>query len=339
MTPMPRKRTAFTLIELLVVIAIIAILAAILFPVFAKAREKARQTACLSNMKQMGSATLMYLTDYDQTYYAHRFNGPNGVDVNPVVAETGGAASPLTGHARSRIFWATLLQPYTKSYDIFKCPSNPNAWVKYNPDDSTYPCSNNTGSSGCDGVGYGMQNSYGHNDGWMSPASPYDGGATGVAVINESQVSRPSRTILIADATYYGVCPDVNAESGIQPHYDGNTLASFTPNNSSDATWLSTEGGFYTHYWRNMGGDQWSWAKPYPGTGATTDAAGELTRGNSRHSGFVNCQFVDGHVKALKYEDAVSNLCYWVIDAPIQSKKADGTVAATNSDHSSVCGG
>ncbi|PIY51745.1 MAG: hypothetical protein COZ06_04120, partial [Armatimonadetes bacterium CG_4_10_14_3_um_filter_66_18] len=60
-------RRGFTLIELLVVIAIIAILAAILFPVFAKAREKARQTACLSNLKQLGLSIIMYANDYDET--------------------------------------------------------------------------------------------------------------------------------------------------------------------------------------------------------------------------------------------------------------------------------
>jgi len=63
------KRYAFTLIELLVVIAIIAILAAILFPVFAQAREKARQASCLSHMKQIGLATRMYLQDYDETWF------------------------------------------------------------------------------------------------------------------------------------------------------------------------------------------------------------------------------------------------------------------------------
>ncbi len=105
-----RNATGFTLIELLVVIAIIAILAAILFPVFAKAREKARQTACLSNMKQIGTGLLMYVQDYDELY--------------PL--RYGGACPPDCENDKPRS-WKNMVAPYIKNYGIYKCPSNPAA--------------------------------------------------------------------------------------------------------------------------------------------------------------------------------------------------------------------
>ena len=95
-------KRGFTLIELLVVIAIIAILAAILFPVFAKAREKARQSSCLSNLKQIGLATLQYVQDYDERLPCRWYNG----EVNPNYT-----------HAQAQI------EPYCKNRQIFICPS------------------------------------------------------------------------------------------------------------------------------------------------------------------------------------------------------------------------
>jgi prepilin-type N-terminal cleavage/methylation domain-containing protein len=97
----------FTLIELLVVIAIIAILAAILFPVFAQAREKARQTACLSNEKQIGLAILMYIEDYDEQF-------PSGSRYNPF------NPNPLA----IGLGWAGQIFPYTKNAGILKCPDD-----------------------------------------------------------------------------------------------------------------------------------------------------------------------------------------------------------------------
>jgi len=100
----------FTLIELLVVIAIIAILAAILFPVFAQAREKARQASCLSNTKQMGLGIMMYVQDYDETYSpAYYYNDPL----------TGGNLDATGIHQ-----WSGLIQPYVKNEQIFVCPSD-----------------------------------------------------------------------------------------------------------------------------------------------------------------------------------------------------------------------
>ena len=98
------KRTGFTLIELLVVIAIIAILAAILFPVFAKAREKARQSSCLSNVKQLTLAILSYAQDYDECL------PPDGT-------------LPLAGGYPSPPFWDQMLLPYLKNTQILVCPS------------------------------------------------------------------------------------------------------------------------------------------------------------------------------------------------------------------------
>lgn len=104
----PRRTEGFTLIELLVVIAIIAILAAILFPVFAQAREKARQTACLSNTKQIGTGLMMYMQDYDGV----AFNCPN--------AKPGGHYGNTPGIA---VWWTEVLMPYIKNKQVFACPS------------------------------------------------------------------------------------------------------------------------------------------------------------------------------------------------------------------------
>ncbi len=102
----PMKK-AFTLIELLVAIAIIAILAAILFPVFAQAREKARQTACLSNVKQLSLGLMQYVQDFDETY-------PTAV--------IGGSAA-ISAVQPSAYTWAWAIHPYLKNEQIFSCPS------------------------------------------------------------------------------------------------------------------------------------------------------------------------------------------------------------------------
>ena len=96
-----RRQAGFTLIELLVVIAIIAILAAILFPVFARARENARKASCLSNSKQLGMALLQYAQDYDESAVPY-------------------TTGPSTGY---EISWTELLMPYIKNSQVLMCPS------------------------------------------------------------------------------------------------------------------------------------------------------------------------------------------------------------------------
>lgn len=162
-----RTHRAFTLIELLVVIAIIAILAAILFPVFAQAREKARQTSCLSNQRQMSLGILMYAQDYDESF-------PFGLD------------------AEWKIGWPVYAQPYARNYGIFRCPSDSNLAFGFSWIDASWA---------------GITVSYGANgyfdctngcqlkgimspmaQGWILPDSKSLG-----------SVSRPAETILLAD--------------------------------------------------------------------------------------------------------------------------------------------
>jgi prepilin-type N-terminal cleavage/methylation domain-containing protein/prepilin-type processing-associated H-X9-DG protein len=140
--PLPGRKGAFTLIELLVVIAIIAILAAILFPVFSQAREKARTTACLSNTKQLGLAFMMYTQDYDETMpgaYMESYgtaaggspNAANGNNCpNTSVAGKLGAwmyqcdfdsgSNDISNYDPSQ----GTLYPYTKNAQIFVCPTD-----------------------------------------------------------------------------------------------------------------------------------------------------------------------------------------------------------------------
>lgn len=99
------RRKGFTLIELLVVIAIIAILAAILFPVFAKARENARKANCLSNLKQIGTGMLQYAQDYDEFLPA--------------------------GDRTAQVWWYDIVQPYIKNRDVYRCPSRPDQNLGY----------------------------------------------------------------------------------------------------------------------------------------------------------------------------------------------------------------
>src|SRR5213592_1511192 len=105
-----RRKLGFTLIELLVVIAIIAILAAILFPVFAQVRQKARLTSCLSNLKQLGSALSMYVQDYDEMLTPHLDRWPKG------------KPSPDVGTSVVANSMKAAWGPYIKNDGVFRCP-------------------------------------------------------------------------------------------------------------------------------------------------------------------------------------------------------------------------
>jgi len=257
------KRTrGFTLIELLVVIAIIALLAAILFPVFAKVREKARQISCNSNLRQMGLAFAQYTNDYDDTLPCGQ---PTGI----------GAAPQGFG-------WAGELYPYVKSAGVFACP-----------DDTTTPQTNVVG-----GITYTLQPvSYAYNRN-LSAASSSGNGVGGTI----SSMTAPTSTVLLYEVTggfnpakisgvgFYNVADlSTTSEQGSATVVFGNPGHAFSPagvgTSASNSVWpfiLQATG--YTG-----GSKQQVSQQPQYFTGA-----------DGRHTGGSNFLACDGHVKWLR---------------------------------------
>ena len=276
-------KKAFTLIELLVVIAIIAILAAILFPVFAQAREKARQASCLSNTKQMGLGVMMYSQDYDETMPpAYYYNATSGGNLD---------ASGI--HQ-----WSGITQPYVKNGQIFVCPSD-----KINGQTPT--------NAGAPAV-YDEQApriSYTANEQVMPRPR---GGVGGVLVgqpqrvVSLASIDAPASVIAITEFTDY-----LNALSGTGP---GGTF--YKSHRPSDALARDAAGTVAYDTSKDVGGDpiyalSGEAAKaifaaqpsaPFGGGGYP-----HLIYVNSgRHSGGNTFTFCDGHSKWLKVEQTLN---------------------------------
>ncbi|HZT43620.1 MAG TPA: DUF1559 domain-containing protein [Chthonomonadaceae bacterium] len=200
-----RNRQAFTLIELLVVIAIIAILAAILFPVFAQAREKARSISCLSNWKQLDTAVQMYVQDYDESfpYWNWTLNADgsggsfmcSGLNSGP----TGGC-----GHFES--FWVNAIYPYVKNGQIFYCPDEKNTWTLRGLF-STVGWSAENPPVGIDPSLLDYKISVGINEPLLygelfkdGPWSSQGGGYTGTTL---ASLDKPANVMLLADSPAY----------------------------------------------------------------------------------------------------------------------------------------
>ncbi len=168
------NRPGFTLIELLVVIAIIAILAAILFPVFARAREAARQTSCRSNLKQIATAANMYTTDYDEVKVPSANCGGPTLETGVAAGANSGCPSGFIG------LWQHRIHPYVKNTGLFNCPSH-----------RTFTYSGQyTGN-----FGYGMNRAL--SGSWSDAA-----------------ITRPADLIYFADSYYYLVRPSDGSNAG-----------------------------------------------------------------------------------------------------------------------------
>jgi prepilin-type N-terminal cleavage/methylation domain-containing protein/prepilin-type processing-associated H-X9-DG protein len=183
----PSRESGFTLIELLVVIAVIAVLAGILLPVFAQAREKARMTACSSNIGQIARALVLYTQDYDEAFPCIYFRGFSGRFTKDF-------------HGNRIVTWRNALRPYLNSIDVFACPSNP----FHNPIAGSLCVTPPVPGSNADGwevePGQRMPVSYGMN---ACAASWIPMDQKGAAPpLRQSQLARPAETILVNESRW-----------------------------------------------------------------------------------------------------------------------------------------
>jgi prepilin-type N-terminal cleavage/methylation domain-containing protein/prepilin-type processing-associated H-X9-DG protein len=261
MNPSQRRPHGFTLIELLVVIAIIAILAAILFPVFAQARAKARQISCLSNAKQMGLAVGMYTQDYDGQYFGYRISSPDWTDgaVNPANCPNANNCYP------NRHFWNQIIQPYIKNYQVSVCPSA--RLLKYNIIDAN------------NGI-YGGQESYALNS-FMTNAN-YSG-----LGINEAAIVEPANTLFIHDSDYYHSLPSARNRNG---------AVVATLQLLGDPAGYDWAANGYLDQWINSGaGCDTQNQDVTTAAGMTACIADQ----GQRHTNQVNIVWCDGHAKSI----------------------------------------
>lgn len=257
-------KRGFTLIELLVVIAIIAILAAILFPVFAQAREAARKTSCLSNFKQVALGISMYQQDYDEVM---------------VQSDSGGIGLPGWGFGRPDYVWPELVQPYIKNWQIFRCPSDPNAndaALSHDPNTDAPIGPNDPNYH----YAWGERADVGLNYVFLSPWVVLPNGYVGSQSTSLAAINQTASTILFIDTIW-----DRDSGSGA-PKGGGNWTveAPCTKDengNSLTPTYFQGYGGWVPNTTGKAPYSWLEWGGAYP-----------------RHNKMINVAFCDGHAKS-----------------------------------------
>jgi len=247
------------LIELLVVIAIIAILAAILFPVFAQARESARTTSCLSNTKQLGLGVLQYIQDYDEKFPLWIYCD-NVSAANPVVAGPGTADTPWGPWKNNHIGWDKTTQPYIKNVQVFKCPSN-DIGVETQAD----PPDGHDDSAPTGSVNYSMNSHL---------------NAREQSAVSQAKVRFPAVCVLLSESSKASSTGESSCETDAEWGWNGGHAHQLNGDGNVGAGWDSTYDNSIQALCKTGSHSQW----------------GQSDRLRA-HKGGANYAFVDGHSK------------------------------------------
>lgn len=266
--PASRRLAAFTLIDLLVVIAVIAILDAIPFPVFAQARDKARQASCLSNIKQLGLAVSMYTQDYDEMF--------------PVHAYWEGNWNTSEGKAE---YWQGRVLPYIKSLDVFRCPSD-----------------SGTSAGTADGSDAGARVSYAFNS--VVGTDQVQGEMRGIIMAvpswavgsvpgqSLSAVRRPAESIMLGEQHTGDVA------SHVTRWWWGESSNSTPVNSMIFQTMVDATFEAVPPLWGGMPGPNGARTETTPDS--KKFGWGQNGAISAKHAGMSNFVFADGHAKAMK---------------------------------------
>jgi len=287
-------RKAFTLIELLVVIAIIAILAAILFPVFAQAKDSAKQTQCVSNTKQMGLGAIMYAGDNDDVLPRHDNNGSCTYgEVGCDQPDWGDFRYPSRGGEKDVMYFG-VIQPYVKNNKIGVCPAlGDTKWSAVMSSPGTYGVTAPTGGYNPADEAYYQHtlsqmalNEYIVD--WGLPVSagwgPWDSNnRPGAPKGNLGRITRPADCIMFISESAWDWGPSLAAGLG------------------NGITWPSQYTGGCDHYWQEGFTDY-----PHHGQRGAPTGSSPYNReaSNPNLRGFAVFAFCDGHAKAMKFSQA-----------------------------------
>lgn len=250
-------------------------------PTFVQAAQRVNEVSCVSNLKQISLAMMMYVQDYDERFPLSRYPSMAG---SGLISARSAPEEPIAGvgsAARWQMFWPDMLYPYIKNRQIFRCPANRSAYVGEDPlgdEDPAYR-------------GYGRQNSYAVNAYLCRPGWG----------ISTSAIQAPESLNLLMDARYYLALPMMPCElKGEREH------SRLRKPGEPEIPALHVTEGVNARYWKNVGDSYlFRYRKGEPGFSEA------WALGRRRHRGFVNVGYADGHVKSRRYEGVVAAPADW----------------------------